>query len=74
MMNYEQRKSELEDVLTKIGQLEEGEIGEAAQAVIRRYGKLFPDWEVIYFALPRGNAEQRRKNLQALTEFLRNHG
>lgn len=47
-------------------------IQQVIQAVIRRYSAAYPDWEVIFYALPK-NPQKRQKELQALIHFLQAH-
>lgn len=47
-------------------------IQQVIQAVIRRYGAAYPDWEVIFYALPK-DPQKRQQELQSLIHFLQAH-
>ena len=50
------------------------ELDEVLTAVEARYKILFPDWDVIYLALPKSNPNTRKQCLEAAIDFLRKYG
>ena len=52
---------ELSEVLSFIAQADDGQLNDIATALSARYKSLFPDWEVVYLALPLHDAERREK-------------
>lgn len=45
------------------------ELDAVMKAIVRRYGELFPDWEVYFITMHR-DAEKRKKDLKELVSFL----
>lgn len=45
------------------------ELNEIINAAIRRYGELFPEWEMHFISMHR-NGEKRRADIQKLVQFL----
>ena len=56
---------ELSDVLSFISQADDAQLNDITTALSGRYKTLFPDWEVVYLALPLHDP-QRRDELWAL--------
>ena len=56
---------ELSDVLSFISQADDAQLNDITTALSARYKTLFPDWEVVYLALPLHDP-QRRDELWAL--------
>lgn len=69
-MNLKKPQPSLDDVLTKIAQANDLEISEIIQAVIRRYSRVFPDWEVVFLSLPL-QPDERKKLLEQTIAQLR---
>ncbi|MBQ9148040.1 MAG: hypothetical protein IJX69_00555 [Oscillospiraceae bacterium] len=65
---------ETRTILGWIEQADDDAISQIIQAVIRRYKQVYPGWEVVFLSLPRDNAEERRRQLNELIEFLNRHG
>ena len=59
----------LDQVLTFIHQADDTQINEIIQAVVKRYARVFPDWEVIFLSLPRNNPAKRREMIQSALDF-----
>ena len=59
---------ELSEVLSFIAQADDGQLNDITTALSARYKSLFPDWEVVYLALPLHDAERREQ----LWEMARN--
>ena len=52
---------ELTDVLSFISQADDAQLNDITTALSARYKVLFPDWEVLYLALPLHDAERREQ-------------
>ena len=52
---------ELTDVLSFISQADDAQLNDITTALSARYKTLFPDWEVLYLALPLHDAERREE-------------
>ena len=55
----------LEEILLFIAQADDGQLNDITTALSARYKSPFPDWEVVYLALPLHDP-QRRDELWAL--------
>ena len=51
----------LEDIILFISQADDAQLNDITTALSARYKTLFPDWEVVYLALPLHDAERREK-------------
>ena len=49
----------LEDIILFISQADDSQLTTITDALSARYKALFPDWEVVYLALPLHDAERR---------------
>lgn len=61
---------ELKDVLSFIENADEDTVNYLLDAVFDRRLDLFPEWETIYFVLPRYNMQERRRILEASINML----
>ena len=52
---------ELAEVLSFISQADDAQLNDITRALSARYKTLFPDWEVVYLALPLHDAERREQ-------------
>lgn len=59
--------------LQTIEQANDLEISEILKAVIRRYRKIHPDWEVAFLSLPTNNPKERRKILRRSMAMFRKY-
>ena len=50
---------ELSDVLSFISQADDAQLNDITTALSARYKTLFPDWEVVYLALPLHDPQRR---------------
>ena len=64
------RKKVFCDMLTRIEEADDCEISEIIRAVIRRYQRVFPDWEVVFYSLPKADEIQRRASIDGLIDML----
>ena len=62
---------DLEYVQASILQADDIELSEIIQSVIRRYGVLHPDWEVMFLSLPRDDPHARHRCVEETIAFLR---
>ena len=51
----------LDDIIYFISQADDGQLNDIGAALSARYKTLFPDWEVVYLALPLHDAERREQ-------------
>ena len=51
----------LDDIIYFISQADDGQLNDISAALSARYKTLFPDWEVVYLALPLHDAERREQ-------------
>lgn len=54
---------EVQQVLNYIRQAEPGEIGDILEAAVARKRELYPEWEMVYLALPKNDPEERKRTL-----------
>ena len=52
---------ELSEILSFISLADDSQLNTITDALSARYKALFPDWEVVYLALPLHDAERREK-------------
>ena len=57
------------EILEAIGQANGAEISVLLEAVIERYRKLFPDWEIFAFSIHAGTSEERSAQLRRILEL-----
>ena len=50
-----------ENIILFISQADDSQLNAITDALSARYKALFPNWEVVYLALPRHDAERREK-------------
>lgn len=60
-------------VLKRIARMDAGEMDAIIQSVVRRYGELFPEWELAWVSLPKNDAQARTEQIQRLLAFVQNH-
>ena len=51
---------ELSEILSFISKADDSQLNTITDALSARYKALFPDWEVVYLALPLHDAERRK--------------
>ena len=61
-----------EQIIEAIEQADDERISDVIQAVIRRYGQLFPEWEVIFLSVHK-DPKLRAKDIKAHIRFLKSH-
>ena len=60
-----------QQVISAIEQADDKQIQEVFHAVMRRYRTFYPDWDVIYLAVPKNNMQEREESLDWITKLLR---
>lgn len=68
MLSYWGEVKELEDILQKISSAAPSEINSMTHALLMRYSDLFPDWEIAFLSIPKG--DKPNKQLSEIIEFL----
>jgi len=63
---------DIQFILNKIQRANDSELSEIIKAVIRRYGVLHPNWEVIFQSLPQSDVDERRRCINETIDFLKN--
>lgn len=58
----------MDELLIRIAQVKDSEIGEVLTAVLRRYSELFPEWEVSTLSLHK--TEDRNAQLDRMIQML----
>lgn len=58
-------------ILAAISQADDCQLSEMVQAIIRRYGNLHPQEEILFLSLPRESPEERQRILTALPQMCR---
>ena len=58
------RKPTLSKVLEFIRQADDSQISTIIQALVSRYGEVYPDWDVTFLSLPKNDPEERKNLIQ----------
>ena len=58
----------MDNLLALIEQVSEHEVEDVLKAVLRRYGELFPDWEISTISV--NKKEDRNKQIDQIIEFV----
>ena len=58
------------DIMQQILYADDKELAEAIQAIIRRYGILHSDWEIIFLSLPKYDLMLRENILKSVSDLL----
>ena len=66
------RNRQTRQLLSHIENADDILIQQVIQAVIRRYSIVFPQWEVVFYSLPK-KPTQRRQHIETLIQFLQTH-
>ena len=69
----EKRKPDLplSELVERIHDADDTQIRLVIDAVIERFGRMYPDWEVMFCSLPKNDPEARRIHAQRLIEYLK---
>ena len=63
----------INQILSLIESADDYALSQIMQAVVRRYSKVYPDWEVMFLSLPK-DPEERRAQLAQMLEMLDRYG
>ena len=63
----------VDELIERVDDLAPGELIPVLDAVMERYRVLFPEWEIIYAAIPKKVSPERTAFLQELQERLQEH-
>ena len=61
----------LDDILVFISQADDGQLNEITTALSARYKVLFPEWDVLYLAMPLDDPERRAEILEQVRKIYR---
>lgn len=70
MLRRAKKGSTLKRILDSIENADDLQIGEIINAVIRRYGKVRPGWEVVFLSV-RKDPEKRKEDVEGIIRMLR---
>lgn len=60
-------------VLSRILSADDAEISEIITAVIRRYGIVYPETEVVFLSLPKYDVPERKRIIESALKMLERH-
>ncbi len=60
----------MNDLIQKIAEADDTTLSEIVQAVIRRYGSLRSDWEIMFLSLAKYDYEERKRILRSVSDIL----
>lgn len=63
----------MSDILSKIQQADDNEINEIIDAITQRYSEVYPDWEIMFLALPRHDPDACLRKLEQISNFIKRH-
>ena len=63
----------VDDLIDRVEDLLPGELIPVLDAVMERYRVLFPEWEIIYAAIPKEASPERTAFLEGLLERLKSY-
>ena len=58
------------DMTQQILNADDKELAEVIQAIIRRYGILHSDWEIMFLSLPKYDLAERKNILKSVSDLL----
>ena len=61
----------LDDILLFVSQADDGQLNEITTALSARYKVLFPEWDVLYLAMPLDDPERRAEILEQVQKIYR---
>lgn len=59
----------MDEMFRQIMHLSDQQIGQAAFAVMKRYGELFPEEEIVFLSMPKNDPAERRRILERVLEL-----
>lgn len=60
---------ELDEMIIQISRVDTDEIQKLINAVFARKRELYPDWDIVYMALPKDNWEERKRTLDMVLKL-----
>jgi hypothetical protein len=60
----------MDQLVQRITEADDIALSEIVQAVIKRYGALHSDWEIMFLSLPKYDVEERNRILRSVSEIL----
>lgn len=60
----------MDEILKKIEEADQSEIDELLSTAIERKRELFPEWEILYLAMPKNNTQQWKEILDQVYAYL----
>lgn len=61
---------DVQQVINYIRQADPAEIGDILETAVARKRELYPQWEMVYIALPKNDPEERKRTLEWVWEDL----
>ena len=68
-----QKRKNFLNVLASIEQADDTQISQIIRAVIRRYGLVFPDWDVLFLSIPKDPSQRRLQLVHMLEQLKEGH-
>ena len=68
-----QKRKNFLNVLATIEQADDTQISQIIRAVIRRYGLVFPDWDVLFLSIPKDPSQRRLQLVHMLEQLKEGH-
>lgn len=65
------KKCLMKMLLSKIEYADDQEIAQMTQAIIRRYSRVFPDWEIMFLSMPKFDQAERVRTAEYLLASIR---
>ena len=62
-----------DELIDRVDDLAPGELMPVLDAVLERYKELFPEWEIIYAAIPKEASPERTAFLEGLRERIQSY-
>ena len=62
-----------DELIDRVDALAPGELMPVLDAVLERYKELFPEWEIIYAAIPKEASPERTAFLEGLRERIQSY-
>ena len=63
----------MNEIFKKIRRADDAEINEIIDALTQRYKEVYPDWEIMFLAMPRNDPDACLRRLEQIADFIRRH-
>ena len=60
----------MDQLVQRITEADDIALSEIVQAVIKRYGMLHSDWEIMFLSLPKDDRQERNRILRSVSDIL----